>query len=70
MKQTKKQSLIESVVQTIIGLGTSLALQMVLYPILGIPVTLNQNLIITACFFIVSIIRGYFVRRIFNKKNK
>ena len=70
MKQSKKQSLIESVVQTIIGLGTSLALQMVLYPILGIPVSFNQNLIITACFFIVSIVRGYFVRRIFNKEVK
>jgi hypothetical protein len=68
MKQSKKQSLIESMVQTIIGLGTSLALQMTLYPVLGIPVSFNQNLIITGAFFVVSIIRGYFIRRIFNKK--
>jgi hypothetical protein len=69
MSQNKKHSLIESVTQTIIGLGTSIAIQVVLYPILGIPVSFKQNLIITAVFFIVSIIRGYLVRRIFNIKS-
>jgi len=68
MNQTKKHSIIESIVQTVIGLGTSILIQVVLYPLLGIPVTFSQNLIITAVFFVVSIIRGYFVRRIFNKK--
>lgn len=67
MKQTKRKSLIESVVQTIIGLGTSILIQIVLYPIMGIPVTFSQNLIITLVFFTVSIVRGYFVRRIFEK---
>jgi hypothetical protein len=66
MTQTKKKSLIESIVQTIIGLVTSFVIQVVLYPLLDIPVTISQNLIITAVFFVVSIIRGYFVRRMFN----
>mgnify|MGYP003433671246 FL=1 len=66
MKQTKQKSLIESIVQTIIGLGTSILIQIILYPMMGIPVTFSQNLIITAVFFAVSIVRGYFVRRIFN----
>ena len=67
MKQTKQKSLIESIIQTIIGLGTSILIQVILYPMMGIPVTFSQNLIITLVFFIVSIIRGYFVRRIFDK---
>ena len=67
MKQTKQKSLIESIIQTIIGLGTSILIQVILYPIMGIPVTFSQNLIITLVFFTVSIIRGYFVRRIFEK---
>ena len=66
MKQTKRKSLIESVIQTIIGLGTSILIQIILYPIMGIPVTFSQNLIITLVFFTVSIVRGYFVRRIFD----
>lgn len=67
MKQTKRKSLIESIIQTIIGLGTSILIQVILYPMMGIPVTFSQNLIITLVFFMVSIVRGYFVRRIFEK---
>lgn len=65
MKQTKQKSLIESIIQTIIGLGTSILIQVILYPMMGIPVKFSQNLIITLVFFTVSIVRGYFVRRIF-----
>jgi hypothetical protein len=68
MKQSKKHSVIESIVQTLIGLITSILIQIIIYPLMGIPVTFSQNLIITTVFFIVSIIRGYVVRRIFNKK--
>lgn len=67
MKQSQKKSLIESVIQTIIGLGTSILIQVILYPMMGIPVTFSQNIIITLVFFFVSIVRGYLVRRIFEK---
>ena len=66
-KQNKKQSLIESLTQTIIGLATSLLIQIFLYPMLNIPVTFSQNVIITLVFFVVSVIRGYLIRRLFNK---
>ena len=64
-QQTKKKSLIESTVQTLIGLGTSILVQITIYPLMGIPVSFEQNLIITAVFFVVSIVRGYLVRRLF-----
>jgi hypothetical protein len=70
MAQTKKQSVLESITQTLIGLGTSILVQITIYPLMGIPVSFNQNLIITAVFFIVSLIRGYVVRRLFNKSKK
>ena len=66
--QTKKHSIIESITQTIIGLITSILVQITIYPMMGIPVAFSQNLIITAVFFVVSIIRGYLVRRYFSKK--
>lgn len=66
--QSKKKSFIESITQTLIGLGTSILIQVVLYPLMGIPVTFKQNLIITAVFFIFSIVRGYLVRRLFEKR--
>ena len=39
---------------------------LIIYPFLGIPVKLIQNVIITFVFTIASILRGYIVRRIFN----
>lgn len=65
--QSKKLSIIESLTNILVGLITSFIIQLIIYPILNIPVTLNQNIIITCVFFIVSFLRGYIIRRIFNK---
>jgi len=70
MTQNKKQSFIESVIQMLIGLITSFIIQVILYPLMGIPVTLSQNIIITLVFMVVSVLRGYLIRRYFNNKNK
>ncbi len=66
--QTKKISLIESVTNTIAGFIVSLCIQLIIYPLMDIPVRFDQNLLITSVFTIVSIGRGYAIRRIFNRK--
>ena len=66
--QSKKNSFIESLLNTIVGFLISLLVQLLIYPILNIPVTIFQNIIITSVFTIVSIIRGYIIRRYFNSK--
>ena len=68
--QTKKHSALETLTNIIAGLITSFVIQLYLYPLLNIPVTINQNIIITFVFFIVSFVRGHVIRRIFNKLNK
>ena len=70
MAQSKKQSAFESIVNIVIGLIVSFLIQIVIYPLLEIPVTIKQNIIITIVFFLASFIRGYAVRRYFNKKTK
>ena len=70
MSQSKKQSAIESLTNIIVGLITSFLIQLVIYPVLNIPVSLGQNVIITIVFFIVSFLRGYLLRRYFNQKHK
>lgn len=67
MKQSKKHSALESATNVILGLVISFLIQLVLYPILGLKVSLNQNLIITFVFFVASFLRGYLIRRFFNK---
>lgn len=68
--QSKKFSLIESITNTITGLVVSFLIQLIIYPVMGIPVKLEQNIIITLVFTIVSIARSYILRRIFNKFKK
>jgi hypothetical protein len=69
-KQTRFQSMLESISQTLVGLAISFGIQAVLYPLLKIPVTFEQNIIITSVFFSASLIRQYFIRRFFNKCKK
>jgi hypothetical protein len=66
-KQSKKHSIYESITNVVVGLLMSFLIQLILYPILNIEVSLNQNIFITFVFFVVSFIRGYVIRRIFNK---
>lgn len=68
--QSKKQSLKETVISTFIGLAVSLITQIVIFPLYGMQVSFNQNIQITIIFTVVSIARGYLVRRYFNKKIK
>lgn len=70
--QTKKMSLIETLSSVAIGYIISLAAQMIIFPIFEIEVSLTDNLIIGLFFTVVSIIRGYYVRRLFEfiKKDK
>jgi hypothetical protein len=68
MKQSKKHSALESVTNVVVGLVVSILTQMILFPALNIPVTFNQNLVITFVFFVLSFVRGYIIRRIFNNK--
>lgn len=67
MPQSKKHSIIESISNTVIGLAVSFIAQLVIYPLMEIPVTIKQNLLITLIFFLLSFIRGYLIRRFFNK---
>ncbi len=64
--QTRLQSLIESVLNVAIGFGVALAAQIVVFPLYGMTVALDQNLQIGAIFTVVSIVRSYGVRRFFN----
>lgn len=70
MKQSKTQSLKETVISTFIGLAVSLITQIIIFPLYGMEVSFNQNIQITIIFTVVSILRGYLVRRYFNRKLK
>ena len=64
--QTRRQSMIETAASVAIGYVVALLSQIVIFPLFGIYATMTDNLLIGAWFTVISIIRGYYVRRFFN----
>jgi hypothetical protein len=66
--QTRLGSFVEAAAQTLIGYVINLGVQLVLYPIFGAKFTIGQNLLIGCVFMVVSIVRGFVLRRWFNAR--
>lgn len=64
--QSRRQSMMETVASVTIGYMVALLSQLIIFPVFGLEVTLTDNLLIGAWFTVISIIRGYYVRRLFN----
>ena len=67
--QSKVQSLIESIVNILIGYFTALFSQLLIFPLFNINIPLSDNLLIGLYFTIISLIRSYLVRRYFDTKS-
>jgi len=69
--QTKKHSLIESIINVIEGLLLSwIAWHLIISPIFKIYPSNQDIFVISMIFTIISIARSYIIRRLFNKINK
>lgn len=64
--QSKTQSLIEVLTGTAIGYTVAVATQFLVFPLFDIQVRSSDHFIIGAIFTVVSIVRSYAVRRLFN----
>lgn len=67
MSQSKKNSIIEVIINVGSGFFTGVLIQIIIFPWFGLSTNLLENMLITFIFTVVSILRGYTVRRIFNK---
>lgn len=67
MSQTKLQSLLEANVSTAIGFGISWAITPFVMATFGYSVGAGKAFGITAVYTLISIVRGYLVRRFFNR---
>ena len=68
--QTKIQSLVEAVINTLSRLVLAFVVNMLLMGAAGVTASPKQNLLIVGGHTIVSVIRSYVVRRFFNKRTK
>ena len=67
MKQSRVMSLVESVANVIVGYGVAVVTQILIFPVFGLHTTLAQNLKMGAVFTVVSIIRSFALRRLFER---
>ena len=65
MKQSRTMSLVESLANVIAGYGIAVGTQILIFPVVGLHMTLAQNLKIAAAFTIISICRSFALRRVF-----
>lgn len=65
--QSKKGSLIESLINIAIGCGVALLSQVVIFPQYGIHVPLRTDVQIMLWFTLISLVRSYWLRRLFNR---
>ena len=65
--QSKTMSFVESITNVAVGLVIALISQFAIFGALDIKVSLHQNLLICAFMTIVSIVRSYTLRRVFER---
>ncbi len=67
MRQSKRMSFLESLINVTVGYGVAVATQIAIFPMFGLHVALSDNLAIGAIFTGISILRSYTLRRIFEE---
>ena len=67
MAQSRCGSLIEAVTNTVVGYALAVATQFAVFPAFGLRVGVVENLGLGLVFTAVSLIRGYALRRLFNR---
>jgi len=67
MRQSKRMSLLESLINVAVGYGVAVSAQVLVFPLFGLEVSLVDNLVIGAIFTGISIVRSYTLRRVFEE---
>ena len=65
MTQSRVMSAVEAGANVAVGWGVALGTQLVLFPVVGLQVTVAQSLTISGAFTAVSLARSYVLRRVF-----
>ena len=64
--QSRAMSLVEAVANVVVGYGIAVLTQVIVFPLFGLRASVEQNLLLGLVFTVVSLIRSYALRRVFN----
>lgn len=67
MPQSRIGSVVESVVNVLVGYGVAVGAQMAIFPLYGVNLPVSDNMAIGLAFTAVSLVRSYLLRRLFNR---
>ena len=65
--QSKRHSVIESVVNVLVGYWIAVLAQALIFPLFGVHVPFASNMAIGGIFTVISLVRSYCLRRAFNQ---
>ena len=68
--QTKKQSLIETLTSVFVGWLIGVILNLTVLPLFDYNITIVDSLLVSLVFTVISVVRGYLIRRFFNSKER
>ena len=64
--QSRWMSLVESLTNIAVGYALAVLTQIAVFPLFGLQATLGDNLLIGGLFTLISLLRSFVLRRIFN----
>lgn len=64
--QSRRASALEATVNVVVGYWVAVFAQIAVFPVFGLAVTFTENLAIGAIFTVISLVRSYCLRRLFN----
>ena len=67
MTQSRRMSMVEAITNIVVGYALAVTTQIVVFPWFGLHPSLRENLAIGAVFTSMSLVRGYAVRRLFER---
>ena len=70
MSQSRTGSAVEAVANVAIGFGVAVGSQIVIFPMFGINIPLSDDLLIGAWFTVISLLRSFALRRVFNRLHR
>ena len=68
--QSKRESMIETLTSVFVGWLIGVILNMLVLPLFDYNITVVDSLWVSLIFTAISVVRGYFIRRFFNSKEK
>jgi hypothetical protein len=70
LNQSRAMSFVEAITNVAAGYCIALVTQMLLFPVIGVHVSTVENASIAALFTLVSIVRSYCLRRLFERVSR